>query len=419
VAKGRNEHQGIYTSWSECASWVPGVPGNIHQKFGTYREAHEFIEHYNQGKALQTHQGKLSRPGSGGSEKPIGPKAEQTLGAEAFEKHMTTAGNLQSRPDLKYLGPNPSVKTEDMFYGCDVMAELDLVEELLPKDIEPSLKKGVCQALADVVALPGGYQSNLSGKEDGLALFTQSMAEMAHGGKTDSEIFGRPDFNWRGAGRTGLKAVVGPNKLQSRIKLLVKFGQKIRRQTVKLVVNALKRAGWRNENTITAWAQGGPIYRLISDTLDYNLSLYQHFMGLSASAIHWSYVQKEINYHVEEMTLIRSSADSRVQVLVQLYCYLRDGNAANWQSSSLKAIRNVEMFAKGPQPALADGTSPGNIVHCSKCGTINLHTGGPRNFPWRNLSQKKAKQTANKFIQSPCASRLTRMRRTKNKVVPS
>jgi hypothetical protein len=322
--------------------------------------------------------------------------------AEHFKESRTKP---HARPDLKYLGPDPSTKTEEEFYGIDATAELDLVKAMLPGGLEHGLKKGICQAITDVVALPGGYQTNAFDGEEGLALFTQSMAEMAHGGKSENEIFSKPDFNWRASGRTGLKTITTDEKLRHRVKVLVKLGQRVRKQTVKLLINGLKRAGWTDESEIAAWAQGGPIYRLVTDCLDYNLSLHQHLLSLSASTMDWSYVQTEVDHHVEELGLIRSVADSRIQALVHLYCYLRDGHAGTWQSASLQAIRNVEMFTQK-----IGGSSPvrGNYVNekalcdlCPKCGTT-LHAGGMKACPWANLSNKKAKLAAATFMRGGC-----------------
>jgi hypothetical protein len=40
------------------------------------------------------------------------------------------------------------------------------------------------------MALPGGYQTNAFDGEEGLALFTLSMAEMAHGGRSENMFLG-------------------------------------------------------------------------------------------------------------------------------------------------------------------------------------------------------------------------------------
>jgi hypothetical protein len=271
---------------------------------------------------------------------------------------------------------------------------------MTPEGIDVGIKKGVCQAVTDVVALQGGSLDSVPECEDDLAMFTQSITEMARGGKADIEVFGRPDYNWRSGARTGIKGITSDEKLRKQIKVLIKLGPKIRRNTAKLVTNTLKRGGWTDDNAIAAWAQEGPLYRMVSDTVDYYLSLHQHFMGLASSSIDWNYVQTEINHHSEELTLIRYVSDSRIEALVHLYCYLRDGHQASWHSASLQAIRNEELFTHGFSTNYggeASGAQSG-IMMCSKCG-ITIHGGGLKACPWANLSQKKAKAAAAKYLR--------------------
>jgi hypothetical protein len=128
-------------------------------------------------------------------------------------------------------------------------------------------------------------------------------------------------------------------------------------------------------------------------------------MGLASSPVKWSYVHTEIQHHVEEMVLIRSTSNSRIQALLFLYCYLRDGHASGWQSSSLQAQRNVEMYSSQVEEdsenerisnTREDVCVTSNI--CQKCGTC-LHSGGTRACPWGNLSNKKAKQAGADFLR--------------------
>jgi hypothetical protein len=206
--------------------------------------------------------------------------------------------------------------------------------------MESGMRRGLCNAVTDGVSLPGAYQPSVTEDESGLALFAQSMAEMAHGSKLDTEIFGWPDLNWRAAGRTSLRGINTEEKLRKRIQALIKLSQRVRKQTIRLMTNGLKKVGWTDEGAVQAWAHGGPVYRLVSDSLEYNMSLLQHLIGP------WSYVQTEIDHHVDEMSTIRAVADTRLQVLVQLYCYLRDGHAGSWQSTSLQTQRNVELYTR-------------------------------------------------------------------------
>jgi hypothetical protein len=83
------------------------------------------------------------------------------------------------------------------------------------------------------------------------------------------------------------------------------------------------------------------------------MSLLQHLMGLATSGVPWSYVQTEIEHHVDEMSTIRAIADTRLQAFVQLYCYLRDGHAESWQSTSLQSQRNVDLYTRD-RPTITD-----------------------------------------------------------------
>jgi hypothetical protein len=224
VAYGLNGHQGIYATWSKCATWVTGVPGNVFQKCSSLEEANGFIHQYNasqQARKKEAQGGNLFREGPGGITGNLvvnssGPYAQGEL---AFERLVGKhEGEREVNPPLAFFGPDPPIKKEEEFYGFNLSTEWDINKILLPKGFDSSIGKGVVQAVADVVSLPGGYQSNVGNDEEGLALFTQSMAEMAHGNKADSEIFGRPDFTWRPSGRTSLKSVTSAAKLTKRFK---------------------------------------------------------------------------------------------------------------------------------------------------------------------------------------------------------
>jgi hypothetical protein len=207
--------------------------------------ANEFIQQYNVGQMDREKEAKgnlfWEGPEDIGNIETMTSSGPYAQGEQAFRSFLGqgSGGIQETRPPLKFFGPDPSEKTEEEFYGYDLSAKWDVNKNLLPEGMEPELGKGIAQAVTDVVSLPGGFQSNLGNEEEGLALFTQSMTEMAHGSKAEADIFGRPDFNWRASGRTSLKSVTSAAKLQKRVKMLVKLGQRVRQQTIKLLVNGL------------------------------------------------------------------------------------------------------------------------------------------------------------------------------------
>ncbi|KAL6736919.1 hypothetical protein Aduo_007219 [Ancylostoma duodenale] len=62
VANGRNV--GVYTTWDQCRAEVNGFPQARYKKFGTEREAQEFIANYQLGRRAAV----SSRPPTGGSD---------------------------------------------------------------------------------------------------------------------------------------------------------------------------------------------------------------------------------------------------------------------------------------------------------------------------------------------------------------
>jgi hypothetical protein len=217
------------------------VPGNAHQRFHDFDSAQAFIENFN---AEQARRSQIGGPGDRTATAPVPGRAIQS---HAF---LYGAAEGLERPSTDFLGPDPSIKKEDEFYNVDATSESDLLSLFTPKEMEFGMKRWLCNAVADVVSLPGGYQSSVTEDESGLALFTQSMAEMAHGSKLDTEIFGRPDLNWRAAGRTSLRGINTEEKLRKRIKTIIKLGQRVRKQTIRLMTNGLKKAGWADEGVV-------------------------------------------------------------------------------------------------------------------------------------------------------------------------
>jgi hypothetical protein len=130
VAWGLNGRQGVYNSWSECAAWVTGVPGNIFQKFASLQGAHEFIDQYNVSQMSRqnqsTERGNPFQEGPArGSDKPISGPESEDRGASSFGRFLDQRDSKanEERPDFKFLGPDPSTKKEEEFYGQDTTAQ--------------------------------------------------------------------------------------------------------------------------------------------------------------------------------------------------------------------------------------------------------------------------------------------------------
>jgi hypothetical protein len=259
--------------------------------------------------------------------------------------------------------------------------------------------KALANAVTDVVALPGGFKGGSEEKEGSdFAMMSEALAELVHQGRSSTEGATKSDLQWRSDKRTGLRTVRDPLSLTKRLKDLLKLRDRVLKNMIRATVNVLKRAGWTDEDAINAWAIGGYYTKMVRDSMDAWIALHQHFLGLATTErVPWSYVQVEIDHHVEELEMIRNTQDSRLQALCAIYAYLRDGHAGSWHSTSLQYKRNTAIYTKvesADSCAIAPGQSfPG----CSHCGTI-MHTGGKSQCPWKNHSKKKAKLKANSAL---------------------
>jgi hypothetical protein len=100
-----------------------------------------------------------------------------------------------------------------------------------------------------------------------------------------------------------------------------------------------------------AWASKGYLLHIVASTLEDYVSLHQHLIEMAtAQDDSRAFKKVELDHHVEEMELIPSTADSRLQAICSRYAYLRDGQHAGWYSTSLQSKRNMELFEKVRTP---------------------------------------------------------------------
>jgi hypothetical protein len=396
VAKGKDGISNVFQSWEAASESFLGVPGAIAQKFKTRGEAFEFLASHHRG-----------NEGAGPtlSPNPREPWMERTNLNRNPPMEQVTTDSRNYRPPMALAGPDPSTKQGDKVFGLDLSSEWELRKAILPPDLPDGIAKGLANSVVDPVAVPGalgGNSDESAGNE--MALLGAAMEELANQQSRDrAEGASRADLHWKSGKRTSLRQVKSLEMLRKRVSVLLKLRDRIIKQTITSVRNACKQGGWQDSERIEAWAHGGYITRITRDALDYYLSLHQHLMGLSSSGAPWDYVKMELDHHVEELGLIRTTADSRLQAILFLYAYLRDGQDKNWHSDSLQYKRNMDIFSRhnegngvsGDDASTIDSTSS----HCPKCSS-NLHTGGRANCPWGTSSDAAAKKLAAKALRN-------------------
>jgi viroplasmin and RNaseH domain-containing protein len=418
VANGKDDFNGVLTEYPSAQKLVERISGASWKKFRTHKGAKRFVQRHRQdlrspsrkqeGSPRRTHFGD-----SDGERRSPSPEIREYSKVQApmsvipdpRKKDLERKTKLHSigydegllkvegyRPPLELTGEDPSTGQDDEVWGIDIGAgEIALREKLCPPDLPVGLQKGLVDSMIDAVAQPGGSMGGTEAEATDTEMLGNALHELVYQGRGGAEDGNsrRTDMNWRALKKTSVREITDAEKLRRRIKVLIKLREKMPKRVMKSSKNAFIRAGWTDPLRIEAWAQGGYFLRIARDSLDFYLSLHQHLMGLATTEhVPWSYVQTEIDHHIEELDLIRSSQDSRLQALLGLYAYLRDGVSKNWHSSSLQYKRNLDAMAlSGSEPKGRDSLP----LTCIKCQTA-LHSGGKINCPWKNLSDSGARK---------------------------
>jgi hypothetical protein len=429
VANGKDHFNGVLTEYPSAQRLVERVSGASWKKFRTHKGAEQFVQRHRQdlrgtsplrrGSPRKTHFGDSDEDRRSPSPKVreySKARAPMSVTPDPRSKGMelNTMGygeGLQKmkgyRPPLELTGEDPSTGQDDEIWGMDIGAgEVALREKLCPPDLPVGLQKSLVDSMIDAVSQPGGSMGGTETEVTDTEMLGNALHELVYQGRggTEDGNSRRTDMNWRALKKTSVREITDSEKLRRRIKVLIKLREKMPKRVMKSSKNAFIRAGWTDPLRIEAWAQGGYFLRIARDSLDFYLSLHQHLMGLATTEnVPWSYVQIEIDHHIEELDLIRSSQDSRIQALLGLYAYLRDGVSKNWHSSSLQYKRNLDAMALCGAGSTGRDSLP---LTCMKCQTA-LHSGGKFNCPWKNLSdlgaRKKGATVLTNWANGTCA----------------
>jgi hypothetical protein len=399
VINGKGGVNSVFSEWiGGAAPYVTGVSGALSKKFSDFNEAWAHVEaHLATVQRLKDEEDAKNRAATKARVLPAIPNLP-VIPLKSFP-----------RPPLSLIGPDPSMKKEDELFGFEFGSEMEARDNLCPPGLTPEQARSLANSVVDVVALPGGFTSGHEEKDGSdMAMMSAALEELVHQGRSVTENAMKSDLQWRSEKRVGLRTVKDSPGLSKRLRILLKLRDRVIKKTIQATINVLKRAGWQDTDAINAWAVGGYYTKLIRESMDAWIGLHQHLLGLATTEkVPWSYVQVELDHHVEELETLRNTHDSRLQVLCANYVYLREGQAGSWHSTGLQYKRNAQIFTKVAEtqeycmPAFAEGSGGAlqSYVGCMHCGTM-IHTGGKAQCPWKGLSKKKAKLKANSALQN-------------------
>ena len=304
-------------------------------------------------------------------------------------------------PPTKLLGHDISTGKEEEMFGIPLSeGEAELRNKMTPGLLSDGVRKGMVSNTIDAVSMPGMYSMMDEDSQDAseeLTVLGEAMEELVNQRRQGGENFGRSDLHWRSDKRVTLGNVKSMAELRKRMLVLGRLMPKIRARMVTMVSNGCRVGGMRDETCTYSWAHHGWLTIMVTQTFLFYVSLHQHLLT-GGEANGWNFIKAEKDHYVQELRLLRSTADSRFHCLCLSYALLRDGYKNKWFHVSIQQARNAALFGSpssagfmevdDPEPPKSDQTGL-----CPKCGT-NFHGPNPDSCPWKNQTDEKARKNA-------------------------
>ena len=389
---------GLFNNWPEAAKHTVGVSCATSYGFTTEEEALHYYE-----ACLSS-----SESSEGTAEMSVASEEIQRLrggsaNLKVKETKLKGGDGLEGYPPSKLMGPDESIGREEEIFGVDLsVGESELKKVFTPTFLTNDQKKGLLNNATDVVALPGmfnGIEELDQNDSSELTMLGEAMEELVNQKRHGGEQTGRADLHWRTDRRISLINVKSLGDLFKRVTILQKLELKVRKRMVTAMSNACKGAGVTDMSMNHAWSNYGWLTTIIMRSLTYYIGLHQHLL-CNGQTNGWDYIKIERDHFLEELRLVRHTADSRIHCICLQYTLLRDGYKNNWFNSTIQQSRNLMTFGS-PSVALKSPTELSSMSGglCPKCLT-NIHGPNVDFCPWKNQSDENAVKNAAQALRN-------------------
>lgn len=402
----------IFRTWAEASTYTTGISCATCKRFRTLGEAEEYAalfraenatsseseedyqEDQEEGKDDQDEHNVARLRGGGKKKKDVDMQEPDII-----------ARSWKDFPPTHLLGHDQSTGQDEGMFGIQLNeGEAELRNKMTPGVLRDKHRKGMISNTIDAVSMPGMY----SGVEDGgqdtsgeLTILGEAMEELVNQRRQGGESVGRSDLHWRSDKRVTLGNIKNQEDLRRRVLVLGKLMPKIRGRMVTMVGNACRVGGMKDETCTHSWANHGWLTVMVTQTFLFYLGLHRHLLT-GGEAHGWDFIKAELEHYVQELRLIRSTADSRFHCLCLSYALLRDGYHNKWFNVSIQQARNAYLFSSPTSRQAMDideVAQPPQSGLCPKCGT-NFHGPTLDTCPWKNQTDENAKKNAAKTLKA-------------------
>jgi hypothetical protein len=322
--------------------------------------------------------------------------------------------NMTDVIDPSLLGPDPSTGKKNEAFNVSTRLEGQVLKMLCPKGITETTQRELAETAVDFTSLPGKFTSASSNAADSAYTSDAFAAVVSDMTDTNSRRLGLVprDTQWRASSKNALERLKTLDDVYQATEDIASVFPKALDNMEGQIQEILVRAGWEVEHA-TLFCAAGILPRLIREAVHYfeRLHLKILFLGFKS----WEGLGVPmLTHHANELGTIRRYSNTRLQLIVNSYCYLRDAQAGNFMDIKLNS-KMMTAFQVSTSPTSQTSLTTNLIIthSCGHCHDVDhrLHAGGKKDCPANKLSTRSAQNLAkradgdsDKFVQLVTAS---------------
>jgi hypothetical protein len=395
VTKGRSSKDiGVYDSWDEVKKRTHKVSGAKYSKHKTRKDAEAAVliclkKNADAEKKAKKRAKKASRGRSLPRRNRNKNRRSSSSGRTTGEGDKADAG----------LGEDESLgKGAEGIFGLEVSDATRFLKSVAPPGLTKEARNRLGEQLADIGGLPG--TSGVGSEDAHLSTVASSLEQLAasrSGSRRD--LGGTTDPSFKSDRRNTLTTIKTIEDLRERIKDLQSPKIDVLGQVKSNMVAVCVAAGYSHSESET-WIKQSPLLRMSRDGYDYYVNLHQHLLGVALGNRGWGAAEGELKVHAKKFKGFREIYQTRIQVMMRHYAYLREGDHSSWRSLRIQEIEidrltSLICLPAGAGAPTGTGTAAtpptGRAAYCGHCMT-SLHPGGKSYCPFKDHNRTRAKE---------------------------
>jgi hypothetical protein len=305
------------------------------------------------------------------------------------------------------MGPDKSVGKSKEIHGTSIQIEPEILKKLCPKGVTAAVRKELMEASVDILTLPGKLNaSSNAAAVEGSLMFDQFAEAVGDLNDVSARRVGAAtrDTQWKLASKNTMEKIKTIEDCNTAADELSCEAETVLANMDASMKEILYASGWAAQDT-DSFCLIGLLPRIIRSTMSLYQELFLVFQRLAvAHPNQWDEVGLEyVTHHAKAFGRIRKCAQTRSQMILQNYTYLRDAKTKNFMDMKLLGALSLKWHslamagtpAARPKSLVSPKAAPTPPPWtCAHCHTVDLHEGGARRCVARDLPILRARRIA-------------------------